>query len=330
MAETMSRNLALELASVTEAAALAAARTMGRGDRNLSDAAAVDAMRTTLHTVDMDGIVVIGEGEKDEAPMLYIGEAIGSGSDPKVDIAVDPIDGTGLLSRGLPNAIAVVSLAARGTLYGTRAFVYMMKMAVGPDAAGAIDIEKSITDNLASVAKAKGKSVNDLLVVMLDRPRHAEMVKEVRAAGARLKLITDGDVAGGIMCALPDAEGDILVGIGGAPEAVITACALKCVGGDMQCKPWPRDDKERQAAIDGGEDPERIFRLDDLVSTDDIFFSATGITSGEMLGGVRYLPGGRAETHTLVMRGLSGTVRRIHSLHNFSRLDKLAGTGYSA
>jgi fructose-1,6-bisphosphatase II len=325
MAEPMSRNLALELARVTEAAALAAARTMGLGDRNLSDQAAVDAMRRTLATIEMDGVVVIGEGEKDEAPMLYIGEQIGNGHAPRVDIAVDPIDGTGLLSRGLPNAISVVAMAERGKLYGTRAFVYMMKLAVGPGARGAIDIERPITDNLHAVARALGKDVRDLLVVMLDRPRHAELVQEIRSAGARLKLITDGDVAGGIMCALPDAETDMLIGVGGAPEAVITACALKCLGGDMQCKPWPRNDQEREAAIAAGEDPERIFRLDDLVGTDDIFFAATGITSGEMLRGVRYLEARRATTQSVVMRGLSGTVRYINSIHNLDKLDKLTG-----
>jgi fructose-1,6-bisphosphatase II len=308
------RNLALELVRVTESAALAAGRWMGRGDKNAIDQAAVDAMRTSMQSVDMDGIVVIGEGEKDEAPMLYIGERIGNGNPPLVDIAVDPIDGTTLLSKGLPNAISVVALTERGQMNCPREVVYMDKIAVGPEAFGSIDITASPSQNLRWIAKAKRCSVADLTVVILDRPRHQEVMEEVRAAGARIKSISDGDVAGGIMTALPDTGVDMLLGVGGAPEAVLTAAALKCLGGEIQCRLWPRDEAERQRAADAGLDVTKVYTTDDLVGTGDTLFAATGVTNGELLKGVQYFGGG-ASTQSLVMRSYSGTVRWITAHH---------------
>ena len=322
MSEAIDRNLALELVRVTEAAALSAGRWMGRGDKEAADQAAVDAMRLVLGTVQMDGIVVIGEGQKDEAPMLYIGERVGGAPEPKVDIAVDPIDGTRLLSLGMPNAISVVAMADRGSLFASPDIMYMEKIAVGAEAAGTIDINDSVEHNLQRIAKAKRREVGDLLVVILDRPRHEDLVKEVRATGARIKMITDGDVAGGVMAAMPDTGIDVLIGIGGAPEAVVAACALKCIGGDMQCKLWPRNDQERQVAAEQGIPLERVLGIDDLVSGDNVFFAASGITDGELLRGVHYFGSG-ATTQSVVMRSRSGTVRRIDAVHQLAKLREL-------
>lgn len=320
--QPIERNLAMELARVTEAAAMAAVRHMGMGDKELVDQAAVDAMRYTLGYVSMDGVVVIGEGEKDEAPMLYNGENIGNGMPPEVDIAVDPIDGTTLLSKGLPGAVAVVALSARGTMNVPGNVFYMNKIAVGPDARDAIDVEAAVTDNLRNVAEAKGCSVHDLTVIMLDRPRHNEMLAEVREAGARVKMISDGDIVAGIQAALPGTGVDILLGIGGSPEAVLTAAAIRCIGGAIQCKPWPRDDAERERALADGVDLEKVYDTYDLVGGEDVFFSATGASTGDLLKGVRFMGGG-AQTQSLVMRSRSGTVRWIDSIHDFSRLDKI-------
>ena len=320
--QPIERNLAMELARVTEAAAMAAVRHMGMGDKELVDQAAVDAMRYTLGYVSMDGTVVIGEGEKDEAPMLYNGERIGNGEPPEVDIAVDPIDGTTLLSKGLPGAVAVVALSARGTMNVPGNVFYMNKIAVGPEVREAIDIEASVPQNLRNVAEAKGCSVTDLTVIMLDRPRHNELLAEVRAAGARVKLITDGDIVAGIQAALPGTGVDMLLGIGGSPEAVLTAAAIRCIGGEIICKAWPRDDAERQQAIADGVDLEKIYDTNDLVGGEDVFFSATGASTGDLLKGVLMQDGG-ARTQTLVMRSRSGTVRWIDSVHDFSRLDKI-------
>ena len=315
----MDRNLSLELARVTEAAALMAGRWMGRGDKEAADQAAVDAMRQVLDTIQMAGEVVIGEGDKDEAPMLYTGERVGCADEPKVDIAVDPIDGTRLLALGMPNSITVVAVAEHDSLYQWQDIAYMEKIAVGPEAVGAINIDKSVTENLQSVARAKHREVQDLTVVVLDRPRHDSIVSEVRQAGARIKLITDGDVAGALMAAMPGTGIDVLMGIGGSPEAVIAACALKCVGGDMQCRLWPRNDDERRRADEQNIDVGQILTLDDLVSSNNVLFAATGITDGELLEGVGYIPDG-ATTHSLVMRAKSGTVRYIHSTHRLSKL----------
>jgi fructose-1,6-bisphosphatase II len=321
MPEPMERNLALELVRVTEAAAMSAARWMGRGDKIQADQAAVDAMRTAMQTVDMDGVVVIGEGEKDEAPMLYIGEEIGNGNPPQVDIAVDPIDGTTLLSLGRPGSIAVVALAPRGSMDCPREVVYMDKIAVGAEAAGVIDITAPPRVNLRLIAKAKGCDVADLTVVILDRPRHEKLISECRNAGARIKLISDGDVAAGISAALEDTGVDVLMGIGGAPEAVLAAAAIKTLGGEIQCRLWPRDDKERQAALDAGHDLEKVYTISDLVGEGDVFFAATGITDGELLKGVHFFGGG-ATTESLVMRSYSGTIRWISARHNISMLEK--------
>ena len=316
------RNLAMELVRVTESAALSACRVMGLGDKEAVDQAAVDAMRFTLGSIRMDGIVVIGEGEKDEAPMLYNGERIGDGSEPRVDIAVDPIDGTTLLSKGLPGAIAVVALSARGTMHCPREVFYMDKLVVGPAAKDAIDINAPPGENLRKIALALGKSVKELTVVVLDRPRHEQLIAEIRKAGARLRLISDGDVAAGIHAALPDGDADVAMGVGGAPEAVLVAAALRCTGGAIQCKAWPRDAKERDAAKAAGLDLNLVYRTEDMVSGDDVFFAATGATSGDLLQGVRYFPGG-ASTSSLAMRSSSGTIRWIKSTHDFTRLDKL-------
>jgi fructose-1,6-bisphosphatase II len=313
----LERNLALELVRVTEAAALHAARWMGRGDKEAADQAAVDAMRNALRFVDMDGVVVIGEGEKDEAPMLYIGERVGTGRPPKVDVAVDPIDGTNLTAKGLPNAITVVALAERGSMYYDPHIVYMQKIAVGREAKGAIDINAPANDNLVRIARFMDRNVEDLTVVVLDRPRHEQLIEDIRMSGARIKLITDGDVAGAVMAAMPGDTGvDVLMGIGGTPEAVLAACALKCLDGEMQCKLWPRTDDERQKAIEAGnQDLDRVLTLDDLVGSDDVFFAATGITPGEFLRGVRY-HGDYAETYSIMMRSRSGTMRRFETHHH--------------
>lgn len=313
------RNLALELVRVTEAAAMAAGRFMGRNDKPAADQAAVNAMRFVLNSVDMDGIVVIGEGEKDKAPMLYNGEKLGTGEPPSVDIAVDPIDGTRLLALGRANSLATVAIADRGTMWNPGPFVYMDKIAVGPVGKGKIDINASPTDNLKSTAKAKGCDVNDLTVVILDRDRHANLMAEVRKAGARIRLITDGDVAGALMTAWPDSGVDLLMGIGGTPEGVISACALKCMGGEIQGKIFPRNDDEGKRGKEAGYDLNKVYTIDDLVANDNVFFAATGITDGELLDGVQYYGSG-ARTHSLVMRSKSGTVREIIARH---RLDKL-------
>ncbi len=323
MSEQDDRNLALELVRVTEAAALMAGRWMGRGDKEAADQAAVDAMRLVLGSIAMDGVVVIGEGEKDEAPMLYIGERVGCADRPKVDIAVDPIDGTRLLALGMPNSVTTVAIAERGSLFSSPDIMYMEKIAVGPGAAGAIDLNDSVANNLARVAEAKGMSMPDLTVVVLDRPRHEQIINDVRAAGARIKIITDGDVAGAVMAAMPGTGIDMLIGIGGAPEAVIAACALKCVGGDIQCRLWPRNDDERDTAKRNGIDLTRILSCDDLVASDNVFFAATGVTDGEMLRGVHYFGDG-ASTQSVVMRSRSGTVRIVDATHRLSKLRQYA------
>lgn len=319
--------MALELVRVTESAALAAARWVGRGDKMGADAAAVDAMRTMLATVPMDGIVVIGEGEKDEAPMLFNGERIGDGTPPQTDIAVDPIDGTTLTAQGRSNALSVIAVAERGAMFNPGPCVYMEKIAVGPSGVGAIDITASVTQNLRWVAKAKGESVRDLTVVILDRPRHEGIIDEVRASGARIQLISDGDVYGAIATAWPETGVDLLIGIGGTPEGVITAAALKAMGGEMQGRLWPRDDVERQAAVDAGYDLDAVLTTDDLVQGDDCFFAATGITDGELLQGVRFYSGG-ASTQSLVMRARSGTVRLIEARHRLDKLREFASIDY--
>ncbi len=315
------RNLAMELVRATEAGALAAARWMGRGDKIAADQAAVDGLRTALGTIEMDGIVVIGEGEKDEAPMLYIGEEVGKGTEPRVDIAVDPVEGTRLLANGMPNAISVVAIAERGSMHFPAKIAYMEKLATGPEAADVIDIERPLTENLERVAKAKGLRIRDLTVVVLDRPRHADIVNEIRMAGARIKFIMDGDVAGALMAAMPDTGLDLLVGIGGATEGTVSACALKCMGGNLQTRIWPRNDEERELVKEMNLDTTRVYGMDDLVSSDNVFFAATGITDGELLRGVHYTAKG-ATTESLVMRSKSGTIRRVSASH---RLDKLAG-----
>ena len=314
------RNLALELVRVTEAAALAASRYMGRGDKLAADGAAVDAMRSVLESVSMDGIVVIGEGEKDEAPMLYNGERIGDGSPPATDIAVDPIDGTTLTALGRGNALAVIAVSERGTMFDPGPCVYMEKIAVGPECAGVIDITRSPTENLEAVAKAKGDPVENLTVVILDRPRHTALIEEVRAAGARIRLIPDGDVAGALQTAWPEAGADMLIGIGGTPEGVISAAALKCMGGDQQGRLWPRSDEERQAAVDAGYDLNKVLTIDDLVAGNNCFFAATGITDGELLRGVHFYDGG-ATTQSLVTRSSSGTVRYIEARHRLRKVE---------
>jgi fructose-1,6-bisphosphatase II len=319
---TMDRNLAFELCRVTEAAAMAAARWMGRGDKNAADQAAVTAMRNTLNNVDMDGIVVIGEGEKDEAPMLYIGERVGNGLPPEVDVAVDPIDGTTLLAKGLPNALAVVAIARRGSMYYPPGIVYMDKIAVGRIGRGVVSLELSVAENIRNLARARKVDPQDLVVVVLDRPRHEELIRQIRATGARIRLISDGDVAGAIMAAMEDYTGvDMLMGIGGAPEAVLAAAALTCLGGYIECRLWPRNEQEAAQARANGLDLDRILRMEDLVRDDDVCVALTGITPGELVGGVRYTGRG-ARTETLVMRSRSGTIRRIVSEHNFEKLSR--------
>jgi fructose-1,6-bisphosphatase II len=321
------RNLALELVRVTEAAAMAASRWMGRGDKNGADGAAVDAMRTVLSTIPMDGIVVIGEGEKDEAPMLYNGERIGDGTPPETDIAVDPVEGTTLTSLGRGNAISVIALSDRGTMFNPGPCVYMEKIAVGPEAAGSIDITQSATDNLKAVAKCKGESVRDVTAVILDRPRHADLIAEVRAAGARIRLIQDGDVIGAVSTAWPDTGADILFGVGGTPEGVIAAAALKCMGGEIQGRLYARDDAEREAAVAAGYDLDRVLTTDDLVQGDNAFFALTGITDGEVLKGVHYDSKG-ITTQSLVMRSRSGTVRLINARHSLQKLQEISSVEF--
>ena len=313
------RNIALELVRVTEGAAMAAAPFMGRNRKNDADGAAVDSMRRSLNFVDMDGVVVIGEGEKDEAPMLFIGEQVGNGNQPQVDVAVDPIDGTRLVARGLPGGIATVALAERGSMFHTHV-PYMEKLIVGPKAADVIDITDSVTANLERIAKAEDRAVTDLTVVVLDRDRHEALLEEIRSAGARVKLIMDGDVAAGVMAAMEHRTGiDVLMGIGGAPEAVLAACAIKCIGGAMQARLWPRAGDEAFIEREG-QDVSRVFELEDLVAGDNVFFAATGITSGELLEGVRFLGENRAATQSLVMRSYSGTVRWVEAEHSLAKL----------
>lgn len=327
MAQEPDRNLALELVRVTEAAALAAGRWMGRGDRNAADRAAVEAMRLMLRSIDMDGVVVIGEGEKDEAPMLYNGEHIGNGRPPAVDVAVDPIDGTRLLALGRPGAIAVVALSERNTMFSPGQIAYMNKLAVGPEAREVIDLDAPVAENLRRIARAKGKDLDDLTVVILERERHADLIREVRAAGARIKLITDGDISAALMTAFPDSGIDVLIGIGGSPEAVITAAALKCLGGEIHARLWPRNEEERRFAAEMGYDLQRVLTADDLVRGDNIFFAATGITDGEILRGVRYTGEG-ARTHSIVMRSRSGTIRFVEAYHRWDKLMRISGYPY--
>jgi fructose-1,6-bisphosphatase II len=317
----------MELVRVTEAAAMAAARWMGRGDKEGADGAAVDAMRIVLGGVPMDGIVVIGEGEKDEAPMLYNGERIGDGTPPRTDVAVDPIDGTTPTALGRGGALAVIAVSERGTMFNPGPCVYMEKLAVGPEAAGKVSLEQSATDNIRAVAEAKGESVRDITAVILDRPRHADLIEEVRSTGARIRLITDGDVAGAIATAWRESGADILLGIGGTPEGVIAAAALKCMGGELQGRLWPRDDEETRTAVSLGYDISRVLDLDDLVEGDNCFFAATGITDGELLRGVRYDSRGAA-TESLVMRSKSGTVRRINAQHRLKKWSKYASVAF--
>ena len=320
------RNLALDLARVTEAAALAAARWIGRGDKIAADQAAVDAMRLVLNTVPMDGVVVIGEGEKDEAPMLYNGEEIGAGG-PACDIAVDPVDGTTLTSLGRNNAISVIAVAERGSMFNPGPCVYMEKIAVGPEARDAIDLDAPVKANLEAVAKAKGEQVKDVTAVVLERDRHVDIIRECREAGAMVRLIPDGDVMGALETAWTDSGSDILFGVGGTPEGVIAACALKSLGGEIQGRLVARNDEERRAALDGGYDLNRVLTTDDLVSSDDVFFAATGVTEGDILRGVRYRGDG-ASTETLSMRSKSGTIRRISATHKWQKLMRYSSLEY--
>ena len=322
------RNIALELVRVTEAGAMAAARWIGRGEKESADRAAVDAMRFVLDSVSMRGIVVIGEGEKDEAPMLFNGEEVGNGQGPEVDVAVDPLEGTRLTAFGQPNAIAVIAVAERGTMLFPGAAFYMEKIAVGPDAIDAIDIERSPTENVVAVAEALGKAPREVDVVVLERERHDDLIAELRDAGARVRLVRDGDVAPAIAAAQAGTGVDMLYGIGGTPEGVISAAALKCVGGGIQGRLWPRNDDERQKLLDEGLDPARVLHTDDLVSGEDVFVAATGVTTGSLLDGVKYTPGG-AVTDSIVMRSRSGTVRRVVAQQSLAKLSALTGFEYT-
>lgn len=325
--EAPDRNLALELVRVTEAGAMAAGRWVGKGDKEGGDGAAVDAMRQLVSSVSMSGVVVIGEGEKDEAPMLYNGENVGDGTGPEVDFAVDPIDGTTLMSKGSPGAISVLAVAERGAMFDPSAVFYMQKIAVGPDAADVIDISAPIAENIRKVAKAKHASVSDITVCILDRPRHGDLIQEIRDAGARIRLISDGDVAGAIAAARPDSGTDILVGIGGTPEGIIAAAAMRCMGGALQGKLAPKDDEEKQKAIDAGHDLDRVLVTEDLVAGDNVFFCATGVTDGDLLRGVRYYGGG-ASTQSIVMRSKSGTVRMIDAYHRLTKLREYSSVDF--
>ncbi|HSR19308.1 MAG TPA: class II fructose-bisphosphatase [Anaerolineales bacterium] len=321
------RNLALELVRVTEAAALAAGRFMGRGDKEAADAAAVNAMRLVLQSVDIQGVIVIGEGEKDNAPMLFNGEQVGGGGGPAVDVAVDPIDGTRPLAFGRTNSLATVAIAPRGTMFDPGPFVYMNKLAVGPAAAGQINIERSITENLKAIADARGTRVDDLTTIILDRPRHNDMIAEIRDAGARIRIIPDGDVGAALMTAWPDSGVDVLFGIGGTPEGVLAACALRAMGGEIQGKLFARDEDELRRGREAGYDFQKILTMDDLVSSEDVFFAATGITDGELLQGVRYFAHG-ASTDSIVVRGLTGTVRQIRATHRLDKLEEIGTLKY--
>ena len=319
------RNLALELVRVTEAAALAAAREVGKGDKEAADQAAVDGMRAMLHSVPMDGVVVIGEGEKDEAPMLYNGERIGDGTPPEVDIAVDPLEGTTLAAHGMPSALAVIALSARGTMFDPGPCVYMEKMAGSPEIADVLDLDRPLAETVALVAQRKGCDVGDVMVVVLDRPRHTDGIREIRAAGARVRLIAHGDVSAALLAVTERSPVDLLWGIGGTPEGVISAAAIKCLGGQLLGRLWPRDEHERAAAVEAGYDLERVLDRDDLVAGEDVFFSATGVTDGDVLQGVRYPSAGGASTESLVMRTRSGTVRRVFARHDRAKLRALYG-----
>jgi len=321
------RNLALELVRVTEAAALSAGRFMGRGQKEVADKAAVDAMRLVLNSIDMDAVVVIGEGEKDEAPMLFNGEKVGTGKQPLVDLAVDPIDGTRPLADGFLNSIATVAIAPRGSMFDPGPFVYMNKIAVGPPAKGLINIEAPLKENLQQIAESEDKHIKDVTVVILDRPRHEDLIREVREIGARIRLIPDGDVAGALMTCLPESGIDALLGVGGTPEGVIAACAIRAMGGELQGKLHVRNDGEKQLGIEMGYVLDQVITMDDLVSSDDVFFAATGITDGELMDGVRY-SGMGAETHSLVIRGKTGSVRWITAKHNFDKLNPISEIEY--
>ena len=319
------RNLALELVRVTEAAAMSAAPLVGSGDKEAADQAAVDGMRYMLHSVAMDGVVVIGEGEKDEAPMLYNGEQIGDGTPPEVDIAVDPLEGTTLAAHGMPSALSVIALSARGTMFDPGPCVYMEKMAGAPEVADLLDLDRPLGDTVRLVSERKGCLVSDVMVVVLDRPRHAEGIEAIREAGARVRLIAHGDVSAALLAVTKRSPVDLLWGIGGTPEGVISAAAVKCLGGQLLGRLWPRDDGERKAAVDAGYDLERVLDRDDLVSGEDVFFSATGVTDGDVLQGVRYPSVGGATTESLVMRTRSGTIRRVRATHDRAKLRAVAG-----
>jgi fructose-1,6-bisphosphatase II len=321
------RNLALDLVRVTEAAALAAGRYMGRGDKEAADGAAVNAMRFVLQTIDIQGVIIIGEGEKDNAPMLFNGEVVGSGSGMAVDVAVDPIDGTRPLAFGRTGSLATVAIAPRGTMFDPGPFVYMDKLAVGPSAKGHINIEKPITQNLKAIAKAKGTQVEDLTTIILDRPRHNDMIAEIRKAGARIRIIPDGDVGAALMTAWPDSGVDVLFGIGGTPEGVLAACALQAMGGEIQGKLYARDEDELRRGRDAGYDFDKVLTMHDLVASEDVFFAATGITDGELLTGVRYFRNG-ASTDSIIVRGLTGTVRQISATHRLDKLEELSTFKY--
>ena len=323
------RNLALEMVRVTEAAALACAPLVGRGDKEAADQAAVDGMRYMLHSVRMDGVVVIGEGEKDEAPMLYNGEHIGDGSPPQVDIAVDPLEGTTLAAHGMPRALAVIALSARGTMFDPGPCVYMEKMAGAPEIADVLDLDRPLGETVKLVAERKGQSVGDVMVVVLDRPRHEQGIAAIREAGARVQLIAHGDVSAALLAVSERSRVDLLWGIGGTPEGVISAAAVKCLGGQLLGRLWPRDEAERQAAVQAGYDLQRVLTRDDLVAGDDVFFSATGVTDGDVLQGVHYPTAGGATTESLVTRSRSGTVRRIRATHDRVKLRALGGERYA-
>ncbi|HME48390.1 class II fructose-bisphosphatase [Mycobacterium sp.] len=326
--EAPDRNLALELVRVTEAGAMAAGRWVGRGDKESGDGAAVDAMRELVNSVSMRGVVVIGEGEKDNAPMLYNGEEVGNGDGPECDFAVDPIDGTTLMSKGLPNAISVLAVAERGSMFDPSAVFYMNKIAVGPDAVEALDINAPIGENIRRVAKLKHASPSDITVCILDRPRHARLIEDVRTAGARIRLITDGDVAGAISACRPNSGTDMLAGIGGTPEGIITAAAIRCMGGAIQAQLAPKDDAERQRAVAAGYDLDQVLTTEDLVSSENVFFCATGVTDGDLLKGVRYYGGG-CTTQSIVMRSKSGTVRMIEAYHRLSKLNEYSAIDFT-
>jgi fructose-1,6-bisphosphatase II len=328
--ERPDRNLALELVRVTEAAALATAPLVGRGEKEAADQAAVDGMRYMLHSVAMDGVVVIGEGEKDEAPMLYNGEHIGDGSPPEVDIAVDPLEGTALAANGMPSALAVIALSARGTMFDPGPVVYMEKMAGDAEIADLLDLDRPLGETVRLIAQRRGRDVADVMVVVLDRPRHAEGIAAIRGAGARVRLIPHGDVSASLLAVTERSPVDLLWGIGGTPEGVISAAAVKCIGGQLLGRLWPRDDEERQAALDSGYDLEQVLDRDALIAGDDVFFSATGVTDGDVLEGVRYPSAGGATTESLVMRSRSGTIRRIAAMHDRAKLRTFGGRRFAS